>query len=138
MDFSFKIIFLESVPDDGTDSKKKPERDFPRGPVVKTLPSSAEGRRLNPDQELRSLMLRGAAKKKKKPENSYLKRKLFSYFLSCSFLVHRSPENDTLFLGYHFRGFYSPFKGVCVCVYPLKYYTHTQRMACTCTLHVGP
>ena len=24
---------------------KKPERDFPRGPVVKTLPSSAEGRR---------------------------------------------------------------------------------------------
>ena len=45
---------------------KKPERDFPRGPVVKTLPSSAEGRRLNPDQELRSLMLRGAAKKKKK------------------------------------------------------------------------
>ena len=45
---------------------KKPERDFPRGPVVKILPSSAKGRLLNPDQELRSLMLRGAAKKKKK------------------------------------------------------------------------
>ena len=49
---------------------KKPQRDFPRGPVVKTLPSSAEGRRLNPDRELRSLMLRGAAKNLKKKKKS--------------------------------------------------------------------